>query len=364
MSYLQHNSAQHDLSGRYSPTAFSPVSSAAEFDTTVVIPVYFNELSVGRVVSEVRAAWLAHNRDLAELEFVLVDDGSADNSWRALRSIQNEFPANVTAVRLVQNHGSQLAILAGFSFARGRRVAMVAADGQEPSDLAARMAEAADAGARLVLATRASRKDDLGTRAGAGFFYKLVRWLGLKAMPEQGFDAFLMDRELAQVILQMRDPNIPLAVTIAWLGYSYATVAYDRLERQEGRSRWTFGKKVKLALDAVTSVSYLPIRAISLFGVTVALVGFLLAAFVFFSRLIVGTPVRGWASLLVAVLVIGGTQLVALGVIGEYLWRTLEVARMRPLWRIAEVEKADLPTIAAAMENNAPSLNFAKVLPD
>jgi polyisoprenyl-phosphate glycosyltransferase len=301
-----------------------------------VIPVYFNEGSVARVVDAVRKAWIAHGRSEETLEFVLVDDGSEDQSWQRLIEIREAWPANVKVIRLVGNHGSQLAILAGASAATGDRIAMVAADGQEPADLVARMADAADEGSSLVLATRESRADSAGSKAGATFFYRLVRALGLKNMPEEGFDAFLMSREIMRTILEMRDPNIPLSVTIAWLGYPYATVGYDRGVRAEGQSRWTFSKKLKLALDAITAVSYAPIRAISLFGVTVALIGFSYAIFVVLARLFGDIPVEGWTSLFVAVLIIGGTQLLALGIIGEYLWRTLEVARTRPLWRIAE----------------------------
>ncbi len=246
-------------------------SYTERFDTTVVIPVYFNEKSIAGVVEDVLAEWTAGGRRASELEFVLVDDGSQDDSWRVLQEVRRRHPEQVSALRLVRNHGSQLAILAGASVARGARIAMVAADGQEPADLVVRMAHAADAGGRLVLAVRQSRSDNLGTRAGAGFFYRLVRALGLRTMPEQGFDAFLMDRDLMSIILEMRDPNIPLAVTIAWLGYPYAEVEYDRLTRVEGRSRWTLRKKIKLALDAITAVSYAPIRAISLFGVVLAL---------------------------------------------------------------------------------------------
>jgi glycosyltransferase involved in cell wall biosynthesis len=314
------------------------------FETTVVIPVYFNERSVALVVESVMHAWQQSGRDLQQLEFVLVDDGSRDNSWQVLQDLARHARGRITALRLVQNHGSQLATLAGCSMARGRRIAAIAADGQEPADLVARMAAAADKGARLILAVRSSRADDWGTRAGASFFYRLMRLLGLKKMPRAGFDAFMMDREILETILEMRDPNIPLAVTIAWLGYPFAEVRYDRLQRLEGRSRWTLRKKIKLALDAITSVSYAPIRAISLFGVVVALCGFAWATFVIFERIFFGIPVQGWASLLVAVLFIGGTQLISLGVIGEYLWRTFEVARRRPLWRIAEVERADIQT--------------------
>lgn len=311
-----------------------------QFDTTVVIPVYFNEKSVAGVVERILSAWVDGGRDAEDLEFVLVDDGSGDNSWEVLQKLRKRFPEQLTAMRLATNHGSQLAILAGASVARGRRVAIMAADGQEPPDLVLKMARAADGGARLVLAVRQSRADDVSTRAGAGFFYNLIRWLGMGNMPEQGFDIFLMDHEMVTTILDIRDPNIPLTVTILWLGYPFAEVLYDRLQRTEGRSRWTWSKKIKLALDAITAVSYAPIRAISLFGVVLAILGFLYATFIVIARIIFGTPVLGWASILVSVLLIGGTQLLSLGVLGEYLWRTLEVARHRPLWRVAELEKA------------------------
>lgn len=310
-----------------------------QFDTTVVVPVYFNEKSVASVVENVLATWVAAGRPAAELEFVLVDDHSGDGSWNVLQSPRNQYPGQVTVARLVRNHGSQLTVLAGASLARGPRIATVAADGQEPAVLVAKMAAEADAGNMLVLAVRQARADSLGTQAGAGFFYRLIRLLGLRNMPEQGFDAFLMERELMQVIIEMRDPNIPLSVTIAWLGHPYATVEYDRLERTHGKSRWTLRKKIKLAIDAITSVSYAPIRSISLFGVVVAFLGFAYALVVVVNHLLAGAPVRGWASILVAVLVIGGTQLVSLGVIGEYPWRTPEVARRRPLWRIAELRR-------------------------
>ena len=319
-------------------TAEERPAAEVGIDTTVVIPVYFNEKTVAGVVESVMQAWEAAGRPPHSLEFILVDDGSGDQSWSVLQELRRRYPERVTALRLVRNHGSQLAILAGASLARGARITMVAADAQEPPDLVAKMARAADEGSRLVLAVRRSRGDSLSTRAGAGFFYRLIRMLGLKNMPPEGFDAFLMDRPLMETIIDMRDPNLPLAVTVAWLGYPYAVVEYDRLQRSEGKSRWTLLKKIKLTLDAVTAVSYAPIRVISLFGITLALLGFAYALSVIFVRLYAGAPVPGWTSLFVAVLLIGGTQLLALGIIGEYLWRTLEVARRRPLWRIAEQE--------------------------
>jgi dolichol-phosphate mannosyltransferase len=323
-----------------------PRADDTRFDTTVVIPVYYNERSVGQVVSGVRDAWAASGRDIASLEFVLIDDGSKDGSWNALRQIQDSWPAQVSIIRLAVNHGSQLAVLAGASLAHGRRVAILAADGQEPGDLIPRLAEAADTGYRVALAVRRSREDSAGTKAGANSFYLLIRLLGLRGMPAEGFDVAMLDRGIFQDIIAMRDPNIPLAVTIAWLGYPYARVEYDRLVRTEGKSRWTLRKKIKLALDAITAVSYVPIRAISLFGIVLALLGFAYAMVVVAAFLLYGSPVRGWPTLLVVILVIGGTQLISLGVIGEYLWRTLEVARRRPMWRIAEIRTpSTTPTI-------------------
>jgi dolichol-phosphate mannosyltransferase len=161
-------------------------------------------------------------------------------------------------------------------------------------------------------------------------------------MPKAGFDTFLMDSDIMKLILEMRDPNIPLSVTIAWLGYPYEEVSYDRLERIEGKSRWTFAKKIKLALDSITAVSYLPIRLISLFGAILALVGFAYALFIIIFRFFYELPVQGWASSIIVTLVIGGTQLISLGIIGEYLWRTLEVSRNRPLWHISNIESSNI----------------------
>jgi dolichol-phosphate mannosyltransferase len=217
---------------------------------------------------------------------------------------------------------------------------MIAADGQEPADLVPRLADAYDGGARIALAARRSRADSLGTRISSALFYHVIRLFGLSRMPKKGFDAFLLDKKIVEILVAMKDPNVPLPVVIAWLGYDYAEVEYDRLERLEGRSRWTLRKRLKYAIDAITAVSYTPIRAISLFGTLVAIAGFLYAIFVVIDRIVVGSQVRGWTSLFVAVLVIGGTQLLALGVIGEYLWRTLEFVRNRPLWLVSEVRDA------------------------
>lgn len=311
-------------------------------ELTVIIPVFFNQNTIKSVVENIRQAWQKADFKIEHLEFVLVDDFSGDDSWKVLQEIRKIYPSQVMILKLSKNHGSQLAILAGASIATGKRVAVIAADGQEPPELIVNMTKAAFEGTKLILAVRKTRADTLSTRLWAGFFYRLIRSLGLSNMPKDGFDAFLMDRDLMELILEMRDPNIPLSVTIAWLGQVYKEVSYDRLERVEGKSRWTFAKKFKLALDSITAVSYLPIRLISLFGVMLALLGFTYALFLIVYRLFYQVPVQGWTTLMVIVLVIGGTQLISLGVIGEYLWRTLEVSRRRPLWRISE--KEDLET--------------------
>lgn len=305
--------------------------------TSVVIPVYYNQASIAAVVRNVTQAWMTANRNEDELEFVIVDDGSLDASWQVIKSLYAENPERVTALRLVKNHGSQLAILAGASQARGEYIAMVAADAQEPASLVAEMKEAIErGGVELVLAVRGTRADALTTRMSAGVFYRVMRLLGLRQMPGKGFDAFMMSRNLMNVILDLRDPNIPLSTIIAWLGYPYKEVLYNRLARDEGTSRWTLSKKIKLFLDSVTAISYMPIRFISLAGVVVAVIGFLYALFIIFARVFGFITIEGWASILVATLVLGGMQLISLGVIGEYLWRTLEVARHRPLWLVAE----------------------------
>jgi dolichol-phosphate mannosyltransferase len=157
--------------------------------------------------------------------------------------------------------------------------------------------------------------------------------VGLKEMPATGADFFLIDRHVVDAVLQFNENNVNLMTLITWMGFRQTSIAYDKQARLHGRSGWDLEKKLKLVVDSVTSFTYLPIRLMSYLGFVVAFAGFVYAGFVIANAL-AGRPTEGWSSLMVVVLVVGGFQMLMLGVLGEYLWRALDESRRRPRYII------------------------------
>jgi dolichol-phosphate mannosyltransferase len=165
------------------------------------------------------------------------------------------------------------------------------------------------------------------------------RVVGIKEMPSLGADFFLIDRSVIDALRQFNESNASVLALITWMGFRQTTVNYDKQARKYGRSGWSLEKKLKLVLDSITSFTYVPIRLMSYLGLVVAMLGFLYAGVVIINAF-AGHPVQGWASLMVVLLVIGGIQMLMMGVLGEYLWRALDEARQRPRYLIeATTEK-------------------------
>jgi polyisoprenyl-phosphate glycosyltransferase len=292
---------------------------------SVVVPVYFNAESLPRLA---RALADVEARADFSLEPIFVDDGSGDESWARIREITDSWP-QARGIRLTRNFGSQMAIVAGLDEATGDAAAVLSADLQEPPDLVPRMVEAWRGGATAVIAVRSSRPEPWPSRAAAGIYYRMLRRLAFRAMPAGGFDCFLIGRPAIDFLTSSREVHTSLPGLILWGGFPTALVAYERVARREGASRWTFAKKVKFFLDSVISFSYAPLRWMSVFGATLAIVAFAYAALIIGMKLFRGLPIRGWTSLMVAVAFFSGVQLLSLGILGEYLWRTLDAARAR-----------------------------------
>jgi len=300
---------------------------------SVVVPVYFNAESLPRLAERLqKVATAAADWDL---EAVFVDDGSGDGSWDRILEIARAWPA-ARGVRLTRNFGSQMAILAGLGEARGAAAAVLSADLQEPPELLPEMVAAWRRGATAVLAVRRSRPEGLATRAAAGFYYRTLRRLALSEMPEGGFDCFLIGRPAVDFLVDAREVHTTLPGLLLWAGFPTSLVPYDRVAREEGKSRWTFAKKLKYFLDAVIAFSYEPLRWMSFAGAALAALAFAYAVFLVGYKLVHGQPIQGWTSLMVAVAFFSGVQLLSLGVLGEYLWRTLDAARARKGYLVLE----------------------------
>lgn len=305
---------------------------------SVVVPVYYNEPSLPLLHQQFSE--IASSLSDLEFEFIFVDDGSGDNSYSVLKQIL-EKDKRVKVIKLVRNFGSNLAILAGFMHAAGDCVVVITADLQDPPELIPRLVASWRNGSEVVLAVRNKRHDPLISRVWAGVFNKLYKAFVFHNFPTDGFDLFLASRRVVDVLVKYAGPNLYLFGLLLWTGYKFDTITYTRRERAFGKSRWTFSKKAKYFMDAFVGFSYLPLRLASVVGILLAILGFAYAIFVIVARIFGGFPIEGWASLMVVLLLVTGTQLAMLGIVGEYLWRNLDETRRRPLFLIEETVGLD-----------------------
>jgi glycosyltransferase involved in cell wall biosynthesis len=301
---------------------------------SIVVPVYGNAQSLPGLVDRLQAVADSMSGDV--FEFVFVDDGSGDDSFSVLESLAARC-ANLRAVRLSRNFGSNVAVVAGLTYAHGDCAVVIAADLQDPPELIPRLVERWREGNKVVIAARRRRRDPMAARIFAAIFNRLFRSFVFADYPAGGFDFMLIDRRVVDILVGIREKNSYLFGQALWVGFPRALVHYDRQERRHGRSRWTTAKKIKYFIDAFAAFSYLPIRVASFLGVALAALGFLYALVIVVVRFTSGVPVTGWASLTVVVLVTSGAQLVVVGVLGEYLWRALDETRRRPLFIVDAV---------------------------
>lgn len=311
---------------------------------SIVSPAY-NEAENLPAVYECLAE--AVNRLGVDWEWVIVDDHSSDGTFAAIAGLARRDPA-VRGIRLARNFGSHMAVTCGLHHARGDCAAVIAADAQEPPEMLAPMLEKWREGAHVVWAVRQRREGEGLAKVGsARLYYLLMRWIvGMKEIPATGADCFLIDRRVIEAFRQFNESNTSIVAILTWMGFRQASIQYVRRPRASGRSKWTFAKKLKLVVDSITSFSYFPIRLMSYAGFTTALLGFCYAALIVVNAL-VGHPVSGWSSLMIVLLVIGGIQMMMMGVLGEYLYRALDESRRRPRFLI-ETTTEETESLAAA----------------
>ncbi len=302
---------------------------ATEVDCSIVLPVYYNEGSLTPTVESLREKVLAAQPGMS-FEIICVDDGSGDSSLDELLALRKRWPQLLRVIKLTRNFGQVNALLAGFSHARGQCVVAMSADGQDPPELINDMLEAhVEEEMEVVIATRKGRDESLYRRATSRAFYSLMRKLTFPEMPKGGFDFVLMGRRALDVFLRNRDYHLFFQGQILWMGFTHKFIEYHRRAREIGTSRWTFGKKLTMLIDGVLAYSFTPIRLISLLGILVSAAGFVYAVVVVAAKLFWGNPTKGWTPLMVVLLLTSGVQMLMLGVIGEYLWRTLAQVRDR-----------------------------------
>lgn len=306
-------------------------------DYSIVIPVYCNYGSLKKTYTKLQQEVFQKNPGRS-FEVIFINDGSLDRSLEEIREIKEANPLHVKVIEFTRNFGQASAIRAGYEYAKGRCLINISADLQDPPELINEFINHHfNDGYEIVIGTREEREESWGRRATSKFFYSLIKKLSFKNMPLGGFDFALISDKVKDLMLRNNESNPFWQGQILWTGFKIKFISYKRKKREVGVSQWSFSKKIKYLIDGVLSYSYFPLRIMSILGLTISILGFLYAVVIFFARIFNKIPVEGWAPMMIIVLVLSGIQMLMLGIIGEYLWRTLDQVRKREPYVILKV---------------------------
>ncbi len=305
---------------------------------SVVMPVYREASHIGTVLAAIRDALAEVN---VSFEFVLVDDGSPDETWLVLKEQAKTFPM-LRAARLSRNFGKELALCAGLEMARGDAVVVMDSDGQHPPSLLPEMVRTwRETGVDIVEATKITRgKETFFSKITAGLFYLI--WNKLSGFELKGASDYkLLNRRAVNAYLQMGERNVFFRGMTAWLGFSRAQIPFEVAGRVGGQSGWSILRLIGLALTAITAFSALPLQIITFAGVFFLLFAVAFGAQTLFVML-TGNAVSGFATVILLLLIIGSLLMISLGIIGEYLARIYEEVKGRPRYVVAQSIEASL----------------------
>jgi dolichol-phosphate mannosyltransferase len=304
------------------------------FALSIVAPCFDEEAGLPEFHRRVSAACRAAVGN--DHEIVLVDDGSRDCTWEVIESLSGADP-HVIGVRMMRNHGHQLAATAGLAVSRGRRVMLIDADLQDPPELLADMMAMMDGGADVVYGKRSVREGESWFKtATAAAFYRVLSRLAHVSIPEDTGDFRLMSRRVVDVLLSMPERERFIRGMVSWIGGRQAPLHYQRKARFAGSTKYQFAKMMRFAADAITSFSIVPLRLAAWLGLIVAGIAALLLIYTVWQWLN-GNVVAGWSSTMTAIALFAGVQLLVLGIIGEYLGRLVHEAKGRPLFLIDRI---------------------------
>lgn len=265
-----------------------------------------------------------------EWEWLIVDDHSRDDTFAVVERIALR-DSHVRGIRLARNSGSHVAITCGLHHVHGDAAVMMAADLQDPPETLGVMLERWRAGAQVVWATRRHRPGDRSHAGFAALYYWIMRRVvGMTDMPARGADFFLADRVVIEAFKRCDERHVSVLALLTWLGFRQVYIEYDKQQRVAGQSGWTIRRKVELVIDSVTAFSDAPIRLCTYAGIALVALGVVAGAV---GLILEGRPSVGDA-LLVGMVGLTGLQLIALGIVGEYVWRALDEARRRPVYLI------------------------------
>jgi polyisoprenyl-phosphate glycosyltransferase len=314
---------------------------------SVVIPCFNEEEVLPELFRRVTSA---ANDWQCDWEVICVDDGSRDQTWEMLAA-QHQKDSRWLALSFARNFGHQTAVSAGIHHTSGDAVIVIDADLQDPPEELWRFIKAWKEGYEVVYAIREKRKESTAKRAAYWFFYRLLSRIVSFRIPADSGDFCLMDRRVVEVLKAMPERNRFVRGLRAWLGFRQIGIAYERSARSAGETKYSLAKLFKLAVDGIFSFSTAPLRLVFYSGVSVSFFSLLGILFTLSQKVFVDfyarhgfPPVQGFTTIVIAVLFLGGIQLISLGVIGEYIGRIYEEVKQRPPWVIQTSAGLDAKT--------------------
>ncbi|WEJ32927.1 glycosyltransferase family 2 protein [Devosia sp. SD17-2] len=304
---------------------------------SIIVPVFNEDEAVAPFVEHLMPHIPA---DEVDYEIVFINDGSRDGTLAALRQLQSGN-RHVRIIDLTRNFGKEAAMSAGLDNARGDAVIVIDVDLQEPPELIGPMIARWREGFDVVYGQRVSRQSDgFLKRFTAGGFYKMFNRLSHSKIPADVGDFRLMDRRVVEALKLMPERVRFMKGLFAWVGFKSVAIEFERRQRHAGSTKFNYWRLWNFALDGITSFSTVPLRIWTYFGLAIASVSFLYGIFIVGRTIVSGIDMPGYASLLAAVLFLGGVQLIGLGVLGEYLGRVYMEVKRRPVYLQSEIIEA------------------------
>lgn len=311
-----------------------PATARKQVFLSVVIPAYNEAGNLPSTLQLLREA-IQSSPSVGDYEILVIDDHSSDGTFEWVKSLGER---RIQCIRLSQRCGSHTAVRAGIALAHGDAALCLSADGQDDPRILGLMLRKLEEGNHIVWGVRTKREEPFLMRILAFAAYRMISLMvnrEISRLNVSNADFYLLSRKVVEAINRCPERNTSLFGLLFWIGFKQDYVSYERRSRRSGKSKWDIGSRFRLLVDWIVAFSGIPLRLITFFGMATAALGFLYAAFVIFYTLL-GYARSGWAETVVFVLVLGGVQMMMLGILGEYLWRTLDETRSRPLYFIEE----------------------------
>lgn len=306
---------------------------------SIIIPVYFNHDSLMPLYNDIKEKVLSKLN--CDYEIIMVDDGSEDNSFEVICKL-SKIDDKVVPVRLSRNFGQHAAILAGLSKATGSCATVKSADLQEPSEIILDMLDKyRKSKHKVILAVREERDEPFGRRFFGDAYSLIMKYFILDNMPRGGFDCFLIDRQVIDILNMMEEKNTSLMGQILWSGFKSEKIYYKRQKREIGESKWTLSKKLKLFFDSIFGFSYLPIKFISVSGGVIFIIAMIWLICTLIAKIVGHISVEGYTTTIILMLLGFGLNMLFLGVLGSYIWRMFDAVRNRPPYIIDKLDLKD-----------------------